>query len=320
MTEKERREIENLPMPGVDSENDFLLIGGFQTLNQYLKHYWLWKNREFFEDTGDYKCTENIREIRKSREKISDSRFERIVDARNISKSPVISSPKGKIRDLEEELERKLNLVIGDIKLPSGTIISGYNFLTCNSEECRKMLREKGIEEYNASTCPLTVDNRYFFTWLLSGDLPFKREKGFRGFKTRMKREGMSLLEDGEILKIVGDGLTSLASNPQLLFTENMALKRLREIFPYDKNSASEVKDNLEWLTKTVESLNSGYPHDSSNNVLIFKLIAGCLKQCEEQIEYFGRHLDKETREEHEEKVERSLEELREYFKKENIE
>lgn len=47
MTEQERQEIENLPSAGKCEEDDFPIIGDIQTLDQYLKRYWIWENRRF---------------------------------------------------------------------------------------------------------------------------------------------------------------------------------------------------------------------------------------------------------------------------------
>ena len=78
MTEQERQEIENL-LSEECAEDDFIIGGKIQTLDQYLKRYWIWKNREIFAPDFDYECKENIVDILKSKEDISDNRFEKIV-------------------------------------------------------------------------------------------------------------------------------------------------------------------------------------------------------------------------------------------------
>ena len=95
------------------------------------------------------------------------------------------------LEDLSEMLAGKLNSIVGEITLPSGEVVKAYDFLTCQSEECKQMLRQKDIEEYNEKSCPLTVKNRWFFAWILDKNLPFKKEQTFRGFAGRMKREGI---------------------------------------------------------------------------------------------------------------------------------
>ena len=72
MTEQERQEIENLPSAGKCEEDDFPIIGDIQTLDQYLKWYWIWENRRFFASAPNYKCKESIVEILKSEGNISD--------------------------------------------------------------------------------------------------------------------------------------------------------------------------------------------------------------------------------------------------------
>ena len=116
-------------------------------------------------------------------------------------------------------LAGKLNSIVGEITLPSGEVVKAYDFLTCQSEECKQMLRQKDIEEYNEKSCPLTVKNRWFFAWILDKNLPFKKEQTFRGFAGRMKREGISCVEDRMLNIIIDDGLSSLVHNPKLLFT-----------------------------------------------------------------------------------------------------
>ena len=233
MTEQERQEIENL-LSEECAEDDFIIGGKIQTLDQYLKRYWIWKNREIFAPDFDYECKENIVDILKSKEDISDNRFEKIVDLRDYRKGPKISNPLRSLNDLREMLEGKLNAVIGEITLPSGKVVKGYDFLICKSEECRGMLLEKKITEYDDKTCPLTVKNRSFFTWILNGGIPFRKEKSIKGFISRMQKTGIMYEEDRVLHIMINEGLASLAYNPQLLFTGNMMLKRLEEIFPYD--------------------------------------------------------------------------------------
>ena len=233
MTEQERQEIENL-LSEECAEDDFIIGGKIQTLDQYLKRYWIWKNREIFAPDFDYECKENIVDILKSKEDISDNRFEKIVDLRDYRKGPKISNPLRSLNDLREMLEGKLNAVIGEITLPSGKVVKGYDFLICKSEECRGMLLEKKITEYDDKSCPLTVKNRSFFTWILNGGIPFRKEKSIKGFISRMQKTGIMYEEDRVLHIMINEGLASLAYNPQLLFTGNMMLKRLEEIFPYD--------------------------------------------------------------------------------------
>ena len=126
MTEQERQEIENLPSAGKCEEDDFPIIGDIQTLDQYLKRYWIWENRRFFARAPNYKCKENIVEILKSEGNISDSRFEEIVDSRNYEKSPEISNPLRELEDLSEMLAGKLNSIVGEITLPSGEVVKAW--------------------------------------------------------------------------------------------------------------------------------------------------------------------------------------------------
>lgn len=49
-----------------------------------------------------------------------------------------------------------------------------------------------------------------------------------------MQKTGIMYEEDRVLHIMINEGLASLAYNPQLLFTGNMMLKRLEEIFPYD--------------------------------------------------------------------------------------
>lgn len=325
MTEQERQEIENLPSAGKCEEDDFPIIGDIQTLDQYLKRYWIWENRRFFASAPNYKCKESIVEILKSEGNISDSRFEEIVDSRNYEKSPEISDPLGELEDLSERLAGKLNSIVGKITLPSGKVVKAYDFLTCQSEECKQMLRQKDIEEYNEKSCPLTVKNRWFFAWILDKNLPFKEEQTFRGFAGRMKREGISYVEDRMLNIIIDDGLSSLAHNPKLLFTADMVIKRLEDFFPYEKNNESIVNSCLDSLVETVRYLNSEYPHVSSNNVWIFENIAMRLEECEKEIEglskNFDRSMERETMEERVKAMKYNVEKLKNQLKpKENIE
>lgn len=46
MTEQERQEIENL-LSEECAEDDFIIGGKIQTLDQYLKRYWIWKNERY---------------------------------------------------------------------------------------------------------------------------------------------------------------------------------------------------------------------------------------------------------------------------------
>lgn len=325
MTEQERQEIENLPSAGKCEEDDFPIIGDIQTLDQYLKRYWIWENRRFFASAPNYKCKENIVEILKSEGNISDSRFEEIVDSRNYEKSPEISNPLRELEDLSEMLAGKLNSIVGEITLPSGEVVKAYDFLTCQSEECKQMLRQKDIEEYNEKSCPLTVKNRWFFAWILDKNLPFKKEQTFRGFAGRMKREGISCVEDRMLNIIIDDGLSSLVHNPKLLFTADTVIKRLEDFFPYEKNNESIVNSCLDSLVETVRYLNSEYPHVSSNNVWIFENIAMRLEECEKEIEglskNFDRRMERETVEERVKAMKYNIEELKNQLKpKENIE
>ena len=312
---EERRKIEELIMPYINYEDVFPQVGGMQTLNQYLKYYWLWKNRELFEDTDDYKCPDNIREILNSREKISDSRFEKIVDARNIEKSPVISSPKNEIRNLEDKFRRIVNSIVGEVQLPSGTMIEGYDFLTCHSDECRRMLGEKGISEYSANTCPLTEDNQWSFKWFLTDDLSFWGGQKTNGFISRMQKSGVRTWQDRCIHLIINHTLISLVYNQKLLFTPGMVLDRIELIFPYDKKNEAVVEDRLSELSKKIKNLNSEYPHISSNNIYIFEQIAILLDQCRIDIERLEANLDRcivrESREERIDSMKKQVEEMK---------
>ena len=293
MAEQERQEIENLSSAGKCEEDNLPIGGKIQTLDQYLKRYWIWENRGIFASTPNYKCKENIVEILKSEEDISDSRFEKIVDSRDYEKGPAISDPLSSLENLKEMLAGKLNVVIGEVTLPSGNVVKGYDFLTCQSEECKEMLREKKIAEYDDKSCPLTVKNRSFFTWILNRGIPFRKEKSIKGFINRMKKNGISYTEDRVLHIMINDGLISLAYNPQLLFTGNMILKRLEEIFSYEKDNEGIVNDRLKSLSETVERLNFKYPHVSSNNIWIFENIAMRLEQCEREIIELGEELDR---------------------------
>lgn len=86
MTEQERQEIENL-ISEECAEDDFIIGGKIQTLDQYLKRYWIWKNRGIFAPDVDYECEENIVDILKSKEDISDNRFEKNVDLRDYAQA-----------------------------------------------------------------------------------------------------------------------------------------------------------------------------------------------------------------------------------------
>ncbi len=315
MTEQERQEIENL-LSEECAEDDFIIGGKIQILDQYLKRYWIWKSREIFAPDFDYECKENIVDILKSKEDISDNRFEKIVDLRDYRKGPKISNPLRSLNDLREMLEGKLNAVIGEITLPSGKVVKGYDFLICKSEECRGMLREKKITEYDDKSCPLTVKNRSFFTWILNGGIPFRKEKSIKGFISRMQKTGIMYEEDRVLHIMINEGLASLAYNPQLLFTGNMMLKRLEEIFPYEKENESIVNGCLESLYEKVKCLNFKYPHVSSNNIWIFENIAMRLDQCEREIVELSEDLDesieRETMEERIKAMKRNVKELRE--------
>lgn len=315
MTEQERQEIENL-ISEECAEDDFIIGGKIQTLDQYLKRYWIWKNRGIFAPDVDYECEENIVDILKSKEDISDNRFEKIVDLRDYRKGPEISNPLRSLNDLREMLEGKLNAVIGEITLPSGKVVKGYDFLICKSEECRGMLHEKKITEYDDKSCPLTVKNRSFFTWILNGGIPFRKEKSIKGFISRMQKTGIMYEEDRVLHIMINEGLASLAYNPQLLFTSNMMLKRLEEIFPYEKENESIVNGCLESLYEKVKYLNFKYPHVSSNNIWIFENIAMRLDQCEREIVELSEDLDesieRETMEERIKAMKRNVKELRE--------
>lgn len=279
-----------------DREIELLIGNDEQTLDQYLKRYWLWESREMFIRAPGYKCEMKIADIIERKEEISDSEFEKIVDARNYARGSEISEPKKELQRQKNRLKTQLNHIMGDIKLPSGNNVTAYDLLTCKSKECREMLHERNITVYDEKSCPLTKDNRAFFTWLLMEDYGFEKEKTLGSFVSHMKKNGVSCTEDYKPYNMIIYGMQSLMRNPKLLFTGEMVENRWKETFSYQKNNSSIVDYCCESLCETVKRINFQYPHKSSNNILIFEEIALKLEKCETEILELSNQLDKITK------------------------